>query len=138
MGIEFQVSTKYLRSNQKKGFVSFISGVSMIGLVLGVMTLITVLSVMNGFHKELRERILGAISHSYITEFGDILYDWEEVRSSINKHPQVIDSSPYIQAYGLLNTHNKLFILRIYFCDSTHSALKTVTYLSIFTTELFM
>lgn len=109
MGIEFQVSTKYLRSNQKKGFVSFISGVSMIGLVLGVMTLITVLSVMNGFHKELRERILGAISHSYITEFGDILYDWEEVRSSINKHPQVIDSSPYIQAYGLLNTHNKSF-----------------------------
>jgi len=109
MGIEFIVSTKYLRSNQKKGFVSFISGVSMAGLVLGVMTLITVLSVMNGFHKELRDRILGAISHSYITEFGETLYDWEKVRSSINGHPEVIGSSPYIQKYGLLNSQNKSF-----------------------------
>jgi lipoprotein-releasing system permease protein len=109
MGIEFLISTKYLRSNQKKGFVSFISGVSMIGLILGVMTLITVLSVMNGFHKELRDRILGAISHSYISEFGDKLDDWEDIRNSINEHPQVIDSSPYIQNYGLLHANNQSF-----------------------------
>jgi len=104
MGIEFLISTKYLRSNQKKGFVSFISGVSIVGLVLGVMTLITVLSVMNGFHKELRDRILGAISHSYISEFGNQLDDWEDLRVSINKHPEVVDSSPYVQMYGLLSS----------------------------------
>jgi lipoprotein-releasing system permease protein len=109
MGIEFLISTKYLRSNQKKGFVSFISGVSIVGLVLGVMTLITVLSVMNGFHKELRDRILGAISHSYISEFGNQLDDWEDLRVSINKHPEVVDSSPYVQMYGLLSSSSKSF-----------------------------
>lgn len=109
MGIEFLISTKYLRSNQKKGFVSFISGVSMVGLILGVMTLITVLSVMNGFHKELRDRILGSISHSYISEFGDKLDNWEDIRGYINENSKVIDSAPYIERYGLVYANNKSF-----------------------------
>ncbi len=67
MSVEFHISKQYLRSNRKKGFVSFISGVSMVSLVLAVMALITVLSVMNGFHEELRSRVLNAISHAYIT-----------------------------------------------------------------------
>ncbi|HIL43258.1 MAG TPA: lipoprotein-releasing ABC transporter permease subunit [Gammaproteobacteria bacterium] len=109
MGIEFLISTKYLRSNQKKGFVSFISGASMVGLILGVMTLITVLSVMNGFHKELRDRILGSISHSYISEFGDKLDNWEDIRGYINENSKVIDSAPYIERYGLVYANNKSF-----------------------------
>ncbi|WP_428087674.1 lipoprotein-releasing ABC transporter permease subunit [Candidatus Thioglobus sp.] len=104
MSIEFNISNQYLRSNRKKGFVSFISGVSMIGLILGVMTLITVLSVMNGFHQELRERVLSAISHSYISEYGNHLSDWQTVQTTINQHTQVISSSPYIEKYALLNT----------------------------------
>ncbi|MBT3431069.1 MAG: lipoprotein-releasing system transmembrane subunit, LolC/LolE family, partial [Candidatus Thioglobus sp.] len=96
MSVEFNISNQYLRSNRKKGFVSFISGVSMVGLILGVMTLITVLSVMNGFHKELRDRVLSAISHSTITEYGSTLDNWQELRNKINQHPQVLDSSPYI------------------------------------------
>lgn len=104
MSIEFDISNQYLRSNRKKGFISFISGVSMVGLILGVMTLITVLSVMNGFHKELRDRVLSAISHSYISEHSGALSDWQELQIKINQHPEVISSSPYIEKYALLNT----------------------------------
>jgi lipoprotein-releasing system permease protein len=107
MSIEFDISTQYLRSNRKKGFISFISGVSMVGLVLGVMTLITVLSVMNGFHQELRERILSAISHATISEYGGSLSNWQELQTSINKNNKVIASSPYIEKYALLNINNQ-------------------------------
>ncbi|SMN15917.1 Lipoprotein releasing system transmembrane protein LolE [uncultured Candidatus Thioglobus sp.] len=104
MSIEFKISSQYLRSSRKKGFVSFISGVSIVGLVLGMMTLITVLSVMNGFHKELRDRVLGAISHSYISEYGGKIEHWQELQVKINQHPNVVDTSPYIQKYALINT----------------------------------
>lgn len=104
MSIEFNISNQYLRSNRKKGFISFISGVSMVGLILSVMTLVTVLSVMNGFHKELRERVLSAISHSYISEYQGGLSHWENIQTKIDKHPRVVNSSPYIEKYALLNT----------------------------------
>ncbi|RUM77723.1 MAG: lipoprotein-releasing ABC transporter permease subunit [Candidatus Thioglobus sp.] len=107
MSVEFKISNQYLRSNRKKGFVSFISGVSMVGLILGVMTLITVLSVMNGFHKELRDRVLSAISHSTISEYGGSLNNWQELRLIINQHKEVVDSSPYIERYGLLSVNGK-------------------------------
>jgi lipoprotein-releasing system permease protein len=103
MNLEFKISSRYLRSNRKKGFISFISGVSMVGLILGVMALVTVLSVMNGFHSELKNRILGAISHSYITEHNGVLNNWQSVREKINQNPRVIASSPYIKNYALLS-----------------------------------
>jgi len=106
MSIEFDISNQYLRSNRKKGFISFISGVSMVGLILGVMTLITVLSVMNGFHKELRDRVLSAISHSYISEHSGVLTNWQDLQIQINQHPDVISSSPYIEQYALLSAVN--------------------------------
>ncbi len=104
MSIEFDISNQYLRSNRKKGFISFISGVSMVGLILGVMTLVTVLSVMNGFHQELRDRVLSAISHSTISEYDGSLSNWQEVQTSINQNTRIIASSPYIEKYALLNT----------------------------------
>ncbi|CAC9962513.1 Lipoprotein releasing system transmembrane protein LolC/LolE [uncultured Gammaproteobacteria bacterium] len=106
MSIEFDISSQYLRSNRKKGFISFISGVSMIGLILGVMTLVTVLSVMNGFHQELRDRVLSAISHSTISEYDGSLSNWKELQVSINQNTRVIASSPYIEKYALLNTNS--------------------------------
>lgn len=104
MSIEFKISNQYLRSSQKKGFVSFISGVSTVGLVLSVVTLITVLSVMNGFHKELRDRVLSTISHSYITSYNDTVENWQKLQAKINQHPNVMSTSPYIQKYALINT----------------------------------
>lgn len=106
MSIEFLISNKYLRSNRKKGFVSFISGVSMVGLILAVMSLITVLSVMNGFHEEITNRVLNTISHSYITESDDTLEDWEELRKKINSQEHIVASSPYVEDFALMTSRN--------------------------------
>ncbi len=106
MSVEFHISNQYLRSNRKKGFVSFISGVSMVGLILAVMSLITVLSVMNGFHEELKNRVLNAISHSYITENDNTLENWEELREKINTHDQILASSPYVEDFALMTSKN--------------------------------
>ena len=106
MSVEFHISNQYLRSNRKKGFVSFISGVSMVGLILAVMSLITVLSVMNGFHEEITNRVLNTISHSYITESDDTLEKWEELRKKINSQEHVVASSPYVEDFALMTSKN--------------------------------
>ena len=105
MSIEFLISRRYLRSNRNKGFVSFISGVSTTGLVLSVMTLVTVLSVMNGFHKELRERVLSAISHAYISEYDHKLDNWQTLSQTIAQQPRVLSTSPYIEKYALISAN---------------------------------
>jgi lipoprotein-releasing system permease protein len=104
MSVEFHISNQYLRSNRKKGFVSFISGVSMIGLILAVMSLITVLSVMNGFHSELRDRVLNAISHGYITGNDQTLDNWQQLHDLINVQPNIVASSPYIEDFALMTS----------------------------------
>ncbi len=104
MSVEFNISNQYLRSNRKKGFVSFISGVSMVGLILAVMSLITVLSVMNGFHEELTNRILNTISHSYITGSDDTLENWDDLQKKINTQDRVIASSPYVEDFALMTS----------------------------------
>ena len=106
MSVEFHISNQYLRSNRKKGFVSFISGVSMVGLILAIMSLITVLSVMNGFHEELKNRVLNAISHSYITEKDNTLENWEELSEEINSKDRILASSPYVENFALITTQD--------------------------------
>ena len=106
MSIEFHISNQYLKSNRKKGFVSFISGVSMVGLILAVMSLITVMSVMNGFHEELTNRILNTISHSYITGSDDTLENWDDLQLQINSNERVIASSPYVEDFALMTSKN--------------------------------
>ena len=106
MSVEFQISNQYLKSNRKKGFVSFISGVSMVGLILAVMSLITVMSVMNGFHEELTNRILNTISHSYITGSDDTLENWDDLQLQINSNERVIASSPYVEDFALMTSKN--------------------------------
>ncbi len=105
MSIEFNISNRYLRSSRKKGFISFISGVSTVGLILGVMTLITVLSVMNGFHAELRDRVLSAISHAYITEYNGSIDNWKELKEKIDSDDHIVASSPYIDKYALISAN---------------------------------
>ena len=66
----------------------------MLGIALGVTTLITVISVMNGFEKELRARILGAISHATIQALDKPLDDWREVIENVNTRDDVVASAP--------------------------------------------
>ena len=95
--LEIFIGLRYTRAKRRNHFISFISATSMVGIALGVTALITVLSVMNGFEKELRERILGMASHATIASISGPLENWEQVAGNANEHPSVIGSAPYIE-----------------------------------------
>jgi lipoprotein-releasing system permease protein len=99
---EWLIGTRYLRSTHRRGFVSFVAIVSVLGLALGVATLITVLSVMNGFEKEIRSRILSVTSHATLVGIEGNLPDWQAVRAQVLKQPGVEAASPYIEAQSML------------------------------------
>jgi lipoprotein-releasing system permease protein len=96
------VGLRYLRAKRRNHFISFISLISMAGIALGVMTLITVLSVMNGFEKELRERILGMISHATIQGYDGQFPGWEQVVLDARDHPDVLGAAPFAEQETLL------------------------------------
>ena len=91
------IGLRYLRAKRQNHFISFISLTSMLGIALGVTTLITVISVMNGFEKELRSRIFGAISHATIQALDKPLDNWREVIAKVNQREDVVAAAPYIE-----------------------------------------
>ena len=101
---ELCVGLRYTRAKRRNHFISFISLTSMIGIALGVTALITVISVMNGFERELRERILGVASHATISGFDRALEDWESLAGTAAAHPEVVGVAPFVESQGML-TH---------------------------------
>ncbi|MBT8058795.1 MAG: lipoprotein-releasing ABC transporter permease subunit [Gammaproteobacteria bacterium] len=95
--LEAFIGLRYVRAKRRNHFISFISLISMLGIALGVTTLITVISVMNGFEKELRARILGAIAHATIQPVDGSLAEWRSVIEEVEKHPEVNGAAPYIE-----------------------------------------
>lgn len=102
-GYELLVGLRYTRAKRKNHFISFISLTSMLGIALGVAALIVVLSVMNGFQKELRSRILGVASHLEISGRNNQLSDWQNVLTFSAKQAHVLAAAPYIMAQGMLS-----------------------------------
>jgi len=100
VGLRFTRARK--RNSGRNHFISFISLVSMLGIALGVAALIVVLSVMNGFQKEVRARILGVASHVQLTGADNRLADWQAVASEAAVHPQVVAAAPFVNAQGML------------------------------------
>ena len=95
--------TRAGRATRRNGFISFISGVSMLGIALGVAALIIVLSVMNGFQKEVRDRMLGVISHIEVfAPNGAALPDPQKTLSEIRANPNVVGAATFIAAQALL------------------------------------
>ncbi|MCC6213005.1 MAG: lipoprotein-releasing ABC transporter permease subunit, partial [Burkholderiales bacterium] len=94
---------RYTRAKRRNHFISFISATSMAGIALGVAALIVVLSVMNGFQKELRARILGVASHVQLTGPDNRLADWPAVAKVADAEPRVLASAPFVNAQGLLS-----------------------------------
>lgn len=95
--------TRAGRATRRNGFISFISGVSMLGIALGVAALIIVLSVMNGFQKEVRDRMLGVVSHIEIhSADGLALPDAERTLDLVRQHPEVLGAAPFIASQALL------------------------------------
>ena len=102
MQYELLVGLRYTRAKRRNHFISFISLTSMLGIALGVAALIVVLSVMNGFQKEVRARILGVVSHVQITGADNRLADWQAVAREAAAHPQVAAAAPFVNAQGML------------------------------------
>ena len=96
------IGLRYTRARRRDGFVSFISASSMLGIAIGVMALITVLSVMNGFEKELRERILGMVSHATVNAYGGQLENWEGLVETLQARPEVLGAAPFVSGEAML------------------------------------
>ena len=104
---EWQIGWRYTRAGRagrRNGFISFISFVSMLGIALGVAALIIVLSVMNGFQREVRDRMLSVIPHIEVFEAGgNALADWRATAALAQKDPRVIGTAPFISTQALMS-----------------------------------
>jgi lipoprotein-releasing system permease protein len=106
---EWLIGTRYLRSGQRRGFLSFISLISMMGLMLGVAVLVVVMSVMNGFETELRARILNVTSHASLLGWeGKPLPDWRSVQAKALTMPGVQSAVPYIEDWAMVTAGERL------------------------------
>jgi lipoprotein-releasing system permease protein len=95
--------TRAGRATRRNGFISFISGVSMLGIGLGVAALVIVLSVMNGFQKEVRDRMLSVVSHiEIVSADGGALEDLAGTLQQVKLNNQVLGAAPFISAQALL------------------------------------
>ncbi len=99
---EWLIGTRYLRSAHRRGFVSFVALMSVCGLTLGVATLIVVLSVMNGFERELRSRILAVTSHAELTGTSGPLADWRTLAARARRQSGVVAAVPYVESQAML------------------------------------
>lgn len=105
---EFRIGWRYTRQGRrgrgKNGFISFISVMSAASIALGVMALIVVLSVMNGFQKEVRDRMLSVIPHVEVISYSGALQNWQQTAEIVSKNSHVLGVAPYSSGQGLLST----------------------------------
>ena len=94
------IGLRYTRAKRRNHFISFISLISMLGLILGVAVLIIVLSVMNGFDRELRQRILGMVPHAMV-QTADPIMDWQSLANQVTTYPGVTGAAPFVHGQGM-------------------------------------
>jgi lipoprotein-releasing system permease protein len=99
---ELFIGLRYTRAKRRNHFISFISLASMLGIALGITALITVMSVMNGFQKEVRARILGVASHIVVQGDDRGLADWRAIMDQTKQHSRVVGAAPFVNGQGLL------------------------------------
>jgi lipoprotein-releasing system permease protein len=99
--IPLYIGLRYTRAKRRNQFISFISAFSLVGMALGVMALIVVLSVMNGFDREMKERILSVVPHGFVDQVPTVK-DWQVLAEQVNQHPRVLASAPYISSSAMV------------------------------------
>ncbi len=120
--LPFFIGLRYTRAKRRNHFISFISAISMGGLVLGVMALIVVLSVMNGFDRELRQRILGMVPHATITAAQGELTDWQNLSATVAEIPGIEAIAPFIEGQGMMTSNGQVKGFMLYGIDPTLEA----------------
>lgn len=118
--LELMIGLRYTRAKRRNHFISFISMTSMLGIVLGVWALITVMSIMNGFHTDLRDRILFVVSHITISDFDGHLDDWQSVSNQISSYPQIQAQAPFVLGQGMLTKGSQATGVLIRGIDTEH------------------
>jgi lipoprotein-releasing system permease protein len=106
---EWMIGLRYTRAGKRSGrnkFISFISLISMAGIALGVAALIIVLSIMNGFQKDVRDRMLSVLAHIEISGASGTLHDWQTVAQRASQHPEVKGAAPFVASQAML-THER-------------------------------
>src|SRR6201997_1349801 len=98
---EWMLSLRYLRARRREGFISVIAGFSFLGIMLGVATLIIVMAVMNGFRKELLDKILGLNGHVLVQPLESPLTDWKDVADRISQVAGIKLAAPVVDGQGL-------------------------------------
>ena len=99
---EWLIGTRYLSGARRQGFISFVAAMSVLGLMLGVAVLIVVLSVMNGFERELRSRILSVTAHATVTGLQGSFGNWQAASSKALQDHEVLAAVPFIDAQAIL------------------------------------
>jgi lipoprotein-releasing system permease protein len=107
---ELRIGLRYTRAGRRarrrNGFISFISAISMTGIALGVAALIIVLSVMNGFQKEVRDKMLSVLSHIEVASMNGALTDWRQVADMARTNAEVLASAPFVNAQAMFAREN--------------------------------
>src|SRR5215203_7296345 len=101
---EWMLSLRYLRARRKEGFISVIAGFSFLGIMLGVATLIIVMAVMNGFRKELLDKILGLNGHLLVQPIESPLTDWQVVAERLSKLEGIRLAAPMVDGQALASS----------------------------------
>src|SRR5579862_4218294 len=101
---EWLLSGRYLRARRREGFISVIAGFSFLGIMLGVATLIIVMAVMNGFRKELLDKILGLNGHLLVQPLESPLTDWKDVADRINQVQGIRLAAPVVDGQALASS----------------------------------
>ncbi len=102
MPFELFISLRYLRAKRKQTFISVITLISMGGVMLGVTTLIVVLSVMSGFHEDMRSKILGINSHVVLMKYNDLIRDYRPLTQQVGEVPGVVAATPFIYSQVMI------------------------------------
>ena len=100
--LEWRIAARYLRARSDNGFLSFIAVVGVLGVAIGVAVLLVVLGVMNGFERELKDRILAVAAHATISGLDGPLQDWQALATRVAAEPGVHAVAPYVEERALL------------------------------------
>ena len=111
------IGLRYTKAKRRDGFISFISAISIGGLALGVCVLIVVLSVMNGFDRELKQRILGMVPHATINATQDQLDNWQSIIKLAHETEGVVAATPFTQTQGIVTNNGQIQGIMCYGID---------------------
>ncbi len=109
--LSLAIGLRYTRAKRRTGFISFISGVSILGIAVGMIALITTIAVMTGFQEEYRTRLLSMVAHATISGVGESLPDWQDAVRIAHADKRVIGAAPYVEREAMLQGNSEQGVL---------------------------